>query len=84
MSEKDPESPPWYDESKLARAYYVVNEYTGWVVDNGDGTCHFANEPLLGEDGPKWGDKVRLIKNQGPLPIVDWSVVLEKYVPDPK
>lgn len=72
------ETPDWYDESKLRRAYYAEG-YTGWVVDLGDGTCRFANDPLLGEDGPRWGDRVPLIENGDNLPRVDASQILEVY-----
>lgn len=72
-------TPEWYDEEKLIRAYYVANEYTGWVIDLGDGTCRFANPPLLGENGPKWGDRVRLVKSGAGLPVVDYSEILEHY-----
>lgn len=72
-----------YDEDKLTKAYYEAGEYSGWVIDLGDGTCRFANQPLLGEDGPNWGDRVRLIKNdEGGLPVVDYSEILERYDPE--
>lgn len=41
--------PPWWDESKLRHVEYAPG-YTGWIVDMGDGTCRYANEPLLGAD----------------------------------
>lgn len=71
--------PEWYDKSKLRRAYYAEG-YSGWVVDLGDGTCRFANAPLLGDDGPNWGDRVRLVEVGYGLPIVDVSEILERYV----
>ena len=70
--------PDWYDESKLARAIYDEG-YTGWVIDLGDGTCRYANSPLLGDDGPSWGDRVRLIQMPHGLPIADSSEILERY-----
>jgi hypothetical protein len=80
-----PDTPEWYDESKLRKAYYDTG-YTGWIIDNGDGTCHYANNPLLGEGGPNWGDKVRLIP-PGPgqvFPTADSSEILERYNPEIK
>jgi hypothetical protein len=60
-------SPDWYDESKAVRAIYALENgypaYGGWVIDLGDGTCRFSNDPLLGEVGPKWGDRVDLFYN---------------------
>jgi hypothetical protein len=41
--------PDWYDESKLRKVRYAEGYY-GWVVDLGDGTCRYANDPLLGAD----------------------------------
>ena len=41
--------PSWYDELKLRRVAYADNYY-GWVIDCGDGTCRYVNEPLLGAD----------------------------------
>ena len=41
--------PPWWDESNLRRAYYA-DGYSGFVIDCGDGTCRYANDPLLGAD----------------------------------
>ena len=59
-----PETPDWYDESKVVRAIFAFengrSDYGGHVVDLGDGTCRFANKPLLGEGGPEWGDRVDL------------------------
>ena len=59
--------PDWYDENKLVSAIFAFEDgrsvYGGWVVDLGDGTCRFANSPMLGEDGPKWGDRVDLFYN---------------------
>ena len=56
------DTPDWYDESKVVKATYA-DGYSGWVVDLGDGTCRFSNPPLLGEGGPKWGDRVDLFYN---------------------
>lgn len=73
------ESPKWYDESKLRKAYYAEG-YSGWVIDLGDGTCRFANQPLLGEDGPNWGDRVALVESgDGELPRVG-SKIIERLV----
>lgn len=78
MSDKSNEVPDWYDESKLRKAYYDQG-YSGWVIDLGDGTCRYANSPLLGEDGPKWGDRVNLVRcNDGTLMAVP-SPILERY-----
>ena len=41
--------PPWFDESRLLHVEYAPG-YSGWVVDLGDGTCRYANRPLLGAD----------------------------------
>ena len=71
--------PDWYDESKLKRVYYA-NDYTGWVIDMEDGTCRFVNQPLLGKNGPKWGDRVKLIKNsKDDMDKIDYSEILERY-----
>ena len=96
-AECDPKSapkeppPPWYDESKLRRTNYA-DGYTGWVIDLGDGTCRYANEPLLGCDDddnprkaeinrnrPRWGDRVRWADGRpDPTQIVErWEP--EKY-----
>lgn len=87
------ELPDWYDESKLRRVYFAEG-YSGWVVDLGDGTCRFANEPLLGCDDddnpekdainaarPHWGDRVPLVKVGGEMPRVDASKIIERYEP---
>ncbi|MBC8125812.1 MAG: hypothetical protein H8M99_01510 [Gloeobacteraceae cyanobacterium ES-bin-144] len=49
MKTKKNESPPWWDDSKLRKAYFA-DGYSGWVIDCGDGTCRYANAPLLGAD----------------------------------
>ena len=85
--------PDWYDESKLIRVYYAAN-YTGWVIDLGDGTGRYATDPLLGCDDmdnpkrdeinanrPRWGDRVRLIDFGSDLLLADKSQILERYVP---
>lgn len=59
MKENENEKPDWYDESKVVKANFA-RRYTGWVVDLGDGTCRLANDPMLGENGPSWGDRVDL------------------------
>ena len=74
-------TPDWYDESKLTKAMYNSG-YSGWVIDLGDGTCRYANNPLLGEDGPKWGDRVRLLKMQDGTHLADHSEIIERYNPD--
>jgi hypothetical protein len=77
------DSPEWYDESKLRKAYFAeARDYTGWVIDLGDGTCRYANRPLLGEDGPGWGDRVRLVDRGWGFPFADPSEILEKYEPE--
>lgn len=63
MKTKEPESPPWYDESKLRKAYYA-DGYSGWIIDLGDGTCRYANEPLLGADPGKQEDGTVLTQAQ--------------------
>lgn len=86
------ESPEWYDESKLRKAYYA-DGYKGWVIDLGDGTCRFANEPLLGCDDdsnpekdainaarPRWGDRVPLVEDEDGVLRVDASKIIERYV----
>ena len=86
------ESPEWYDESKLRKVYYA-DGYMGWVVDLGDGTCRFANEPLLGCDDdsnpekdainaarPRWGDRVPLVEDEDGMLRVDASKIIERYV----
>ena len=55
MSKND--KPDWWDDDKVSRAYYASG-YTGWIIDNGDGTCYLANEPLI--EGLHWGDLVEL------------------------
>jgi hypothetical protein len=73
-------TPSWYDKSKLRRVMYAPR-YRGWVIDLGDGTCRFANQPMLGENGPNWGDRVKLIKKI-PMDIVDYNVIIERYKPE--
>jgi hypothetical protein len=75
--------PEWQDDSKLRKAVYSHGGYSGWVYDLGDGTCRFANDPLLGENGPNWGDRVHLFEpwdcdKEALLPFIG-TVVLEKY-----
>lgn len=57
-SEPD-DRPEWMKNGKTVKATYA-DGYSGWVVDLGDGTCRLANSPLLGENGPEWGDRVDL------------------------
>ena len=52
------DTPAWYDEEKLSRAYLGESE-TGWVVDLGDGTCRLANNPLPRDDEVDLGWGVR-------------------------
>ncbi len=67
--EETTKSPDWYDESKVIRAIYAIegdgghSAYGGYVQDLGDGTCRFTNAPMMGEDGPEWGDRVDLFYN---------------------
>jgi len=56
------EQPDWYDEGKTLHVTYAEG-YSGHVQDLGDGTCRFLNAPMLGEDGPEWGDRVDLFHN---------------------
>lgn len=90
MSDKLPD---WYDKSKLRRVLFA-DCYSGWVIDLGDGTCRFANNPLLGCDdddnpkkdainaaSPRWGDRVPLIETGGELPRVDAFNIIERYEP---
>jgi len=82
------ESPDWYDEKKLLHVYYAEG-YSGWVIDLGDGTCRYVNEPLLGcddddnpdkdrinRDAPHWGDRVPLVNGRP-----DSTRILERYKP---
>ncbi len=82
------ESPDWYDESKVVRAIFALENgyptYGGHVMDLGDGTCRFTNEPLLGEGGPEWGDRVDLFYNPcDPFsrPIVGYRIYAEGEEP---
>ena len=56
-----------YDPSKLVNATFAfengMHAYGGYVIDLGDGTCKLANSPLLGDTGPKYGDRVDLFYN---------------------
>lgn len=70
-------SPEWYDEDKLIRLYYDEG-YTGWAIDLGDGTCRLTNKPLLGEDGPQWGDRVPFVPGD-PLGRIDKTRIIERY-----
>jgi len=58
------EMPDWYDESKIIHCT-LANPltdigYSGPVQDMGDGTARLVMNPLLGEDAPKFGDRVDL------------------------
>lgn len=55
--------PPWWDETKLRKAYYA-DGYSGWVIDCGDGTCRYANAPLLGADPGPQEDGTTLTQEQ--------------------
>ena len=57
------QTPPWWDEKKLRKAYYAPG-YSGWVIDCGDGTCRYANEPLLGADPGEQEDGTCLSQEQ--------------------
>ena len=72
----------WYEESNMQRAFYSPElDYTGWVVDLGDGTCRYVHSPLMGEDGPSWGDRVPLvdIKHYSGMKLADHTTVIERY-----
>lgn len=74
MTEND--KPDWLDETKLKKATFA-SRYTGWVVDLGDGTCRLANDPMLGENGPSWGDRVDLFFNPcdpDELPFIGYRI----------
>ena len=71
--------PEWYDETKLRRAFYAEG-YTGWVIDLGDGTCRYANNPLI--DEVQWGDRVRLIEHPCGIPYADPTEIIEIYDDD--
>ena len=49
MDEIDQGQPECWNSSRLKRASDAPS-YNGWVLDLGDGTCRYANEPLLGAD----------------------------------
>lgn len=83
--------PAWYDSTKLRKAYYAKWDYSGWVIDLGDETCRYANDPLLGCDScpegkdcshnkaaPRWGDRVPLLKFPQGL-FADNSNIIERY-----
>ena len=79
----DEQSPDWYVEENLRKVYYA-DGYLGWVIDLKDGTCRFANDPLLGKDGPEWGDRVKLIEPliEDELARVDYSEIIKKAEED--
>jgi hypothetical protein len=77
-SEK-PKPPEWWDEAKLIKVMYEVSDYFGWVIDLGDGTCRYVNQPLLGEDGPNWGDRVKLKKLKDNTFFADHTEIIERY-----
>lgn len=79
MKQEENKTPDWYDKKKLRKAYYEYPDYTGWVIDLGDGTCRYANAPLLSKKGPQWGDRVRLVPSKTDFPIADSSKILERY-----
>lgn len=82
-----PQSPPWWDETKLERAYYAEG-YSGWIINLGDGTCRYANGPLLGvdpgeqEDGSFISEEEAEIYNAG-MPRLGDRVKLVNGRPDP-
>lgn len=55
--------PQWWDESKLMHVEYAPG-YWGYVIDCGDGTCRYANSPLLGADPGKQHDGSFLTQEQ--------------------
>jgi hypothetical protein len=55
--------PPWWDETKLKKAYYAPG-YSGWIIDLGDGTCRYANSPLLGAEPGKQSDGTFLTEGE--------------------
>lgn len=59
MSDADPDC----DETQGRRTATYADGYSGWVADLGDGTCRLLNNPLLGDNGPKLGDRVDLFFN---------------------
>ena len=70
------DKPAWYDEAKLVRARYA-RAYTGWVINLGDGTCRLANDAMLGENGPQWGDRVDLFFDpcdEDELPFIGYRI----------
>lgn len=76
QDETDDESPEWYDEKKLRKVQFADDE-TGWVIDLGDGTCRYVNEPLV--DGVSWGDRVPLIKGTRGWLRADSTKIIEKF-----
>jgi hypothetical protein len=85
----EPRTPDWYDESKLRQVEYAPN-YRGWIIDLGDGTCRYANDPMLGEGNyllpnykelnakrPHYGDRVRLVDDKP-----DKAQIIERWMPE--
>ena len=56
-------TPDWYDESKLRHVQYA-DGYFGWVIDLGDGTCRYVNQPLLGADPGEQEDGTVLTQDE--------------------
>jgi hypothetical protein len=67
----DAAPPWWYDATKLIKIFYAYSDYTGWAVDMGDGTAFLANSPMLGTNGPKWGQRVQLLDS----PEAGWKMI---------
>ena len=83
------QTPDWYDKSKLRQVAYAPN-YTGWIIDLGDGTCRYANDPMLGEGNyllpnykeinanrPHYGDRVKLVDGKP-----DKTQIIERWMPE--
>lgn len=88
MAEKTKSPPPWYDETKLRKVYYAPG-YSGWVIDCGDGTCRYANSPLLGADPGLQEDGKALTQEQCDIinaAAPKWGdrVRYKNGIPDPK
>ena len=82
-------NPSWYKESKLKKVEYAPN-YFGYIIDLGDGTCRYANDPMLGESNtflpnfkeinrtrPHWGDRVKLVNGKP-----DRNQIIERWEPE--
>jgi len=88
VSEAKPKRPFWWDQSKLARAYFAPG-YSGWIINYGDGTCRYANQPLLGADPGLQEDGSTLTQEQCDAinaAAPNWGdlVRMSNGMPDPK